>query len=137
MCSSITATGKISGKAVSDIQVINPGDWFGKCWLIEIGGSYWPLLLVVEADNLTDAIDELADHEKYGHHIIVPDEDLGDYDPEECYYSGSGAVLDLDHLMIHGQEGSDCPFRCRYHGDDLPAEGVMPTEFWQREEANP
>lgn len=137
MCSKITATGKLNGKEIGQIEVINPGDWFGKCWLIEIGGSYWPLFLVVEADSLTDTIDELADSEKHKHHIVVPDEDLGDHDPEQCYYSGSGAVLDLDHLMIHGQEGSDCPFPCTYHGDDLPAEGVKPSEFWQREEANP
>jgi hypothetical protein len=31
--------------------------------------------------------------------------------------------------MIHGQEGSDSPFPCRYFGDGLPEEGVLPTEF--------
>ena len=32
------------------------------------------------------------------------------------HYSGSGQVLDLDHLMVHG------PFPCRYFGDGLPEE---------------
>ena len=127
--SEITAHGTFNGHDLQDMPVINPGDWFGKTWLIEIGGCYWPLFLVIEADTITDAIDELAENEKYGHNIVVEDADLGDYPEDERHYSGTGKVLDLDHLMIHGQEGSDCPFPCRYFGDGLPDEGVMPTEF--------
>jgi hypothetical protein len=125
----ITARGNLNGHDLTDVPVLNPGDWFGKAWLIEIGGSYTPLFLIVEADSVCDAIDELAEHEKFGHNIVVADEDLGDYDLDTCHYSGAGQVLDLDHLMIHGQEGSDCPFPCRYFGDGLPEEGVVPTEF--------
>ena len=77
--SKITARGTFNGHDLKDMPVINPGDWFGKTWLIEIGGCYWPLFLVVEADTITDAIDELAEHEKYGHNIVVEDADLGDY----------------------------------------------------------
>ena len=92
------------------------------------------MFLIIEADNISDAIDELAENGKYGHNIVVPDEDLGDYPEDDRHYSGSGQVLDLDHLMIHGQEGADCPFPCRYFGDGLPEEGVVPTEF-EHEEA--
>ena len=127
--SDITATAKFNGQALKDIPVINPGGWFGKTWLLEIGGSYWPLFLIVEADSVSDAIDELADNEEYGHHIVVPPEDLGDYPEADRHYGASGQVLDLDHLMIHGQEGVSVPFLCRYHGDGLPSEGVLPTEF--------
>jgi hypothetical protein len=133
MCG-ITAKGTLNGQELTDIQVLNPGDWFGKCWLIEIGGSCSPLLLVVEADSASDAIDELADHEKYKHHIVVPDEGLGDYTENERHYGPSGQVIDLDWLSIHGQEGSDCPWPCRYFGDDLPEEGILPTEYWRREQ---
>lgn len=125
----ITARGTINGHDLTDIPVLNPGDWFGKAWLVEIGGSYSSLYVVIEADSMSDAIDELAENEKYGHQIVVADEDLGDYDLEDCHYSGTGQVLDLDHLMIHGQEVCDCPFPCRYFGDGLPREGVVPTEF--------
>ena len=59
----ITARATFHGHDLTDIPVLNPGDWFGKAWLIEIGGSYSPLFLVVEADSITDAIDELADHD--------------------------------------------------------------------------
>lgn len=127
--SDITATATFNGQELKSVPVLNPGGWFGKTWLLEIGGSYWPLFLVVEADSVTDAIDELADNEKYGHNIVVPPEDLGDYPEDDRHYGASGQVLDLDHLMIHGMEGVDVPFPCRYHGDGLPLEGVLPTEF--------
>jgi hypothetical protein len=133
MCE-IKAKAKFHDRQLSDIPVINPGDWFGKCWLIEIGGSYTPLFLIVEADSLTDAIDELADNEKYGHLITVDDSDLGDYDPNDCHYGPSGQVLDLDWLMIHGQEGTDCPFPCRYFADDLPEDGMLPTDYCERDD---
>jgi len=132
----ITANGILHSHELNDIPVINPGDWFGKTWLIEIGGSYSPLFLIVEADSVSDAIDELADNEKYGHHIIVEASDLGDYPEEDRHYGPNGQVLDLDHLMIHGQERGNTPFACTYHGEGLPSEGVKPTEFcWDEFEA--
>jgi len=42
-------------------------------------------------------------------------------------------VLDLDHLLIHGQEGTDCPLPCRYFGKGLPEDGILPTDYWRRE----
>lgn len=133
MCK-VTARAKFNGHELSNNPVLNPGDWFGKCWLLEIGGSYTPLFLVVEADSVQDAIDELADNEQYGHLITVPDEDLGDYDPNDCHFGSSGQVIDLDWLMVHGQECVDCPFPCRYFGDDLPAEGMLPADYWRRDD---
>ena len=133
MCE-VKAKATFNGQELSDIPVLNPGDWFGKCWLLEIGGSYTPLFLIVEADGLDDAIGVLADDEKYGHNIIVSDEDLGDYDLDDCHYGPSGQVLDLDWLSIHGQEGSDCPFPCTYHGHGLPEEGIAPADYWCRDD---
>jgi hypothetical protein len=131
MCN-ITAKAKFNGHDLTDIPVLNPGDWWGKCWLLEIGGNYTPLYLIVEADGLDDAIDVLADDEKYGHN--VSDEDLDDYDPDDCHFGPSGQPLDLDWLLIHGQEGTNSPFPCRYYGDGLPADGMKPTDFWCRDD---
>lgn len=130
----ITARGTLNGLELTDVPVLNPGDWFGKAWLIELGGSYTPLFLIVEADSIGDAIDELAENEKYGHQIVVADADLGDYPEHDRHYSAAGKVLDFDWLMIHGQEGADCPFPCRYFGDGLPEEGVVPAEFEHAED---
>jgi len=125
----ITANGAFHGQELKEIPVINPADWFGKTWLIEIGGSYSPLFLIVEADSVSDAIEELADNDKHGHHIVVEEANLGDYPEDDRHYGPSGQVVDLDHLMVHGQEGSKTPFPCTYHGEGLPVEGVKPTEF--------
>src|SRR4051794_21500950 len=131
--STITARGSLSGHDLKDVPVLNPGGWFSKAWLLEIGGSYWPLFLVVEADGVADAIDQLAEDEEHGRHILVPDEDLGDYPEGERHYGPGGQVLDLDHLMVHGREGADCPFPCTYHGEGLPPEGVKPADFGRGE----
>lgn len=132
--SEIKASGTFGGQELKDIVVLNPAGWFGKTWLLEIGGSYWPLFLVVEADSVQDAIDELADNEKYAFHIVVAEADLGDYHEDERHYGPSGQVLDLDHLMIHGQEGTECPWPCTYSGDGLPPEGMKPTDFCWRDD---
>ena len=132
----ITANGTFHGHELKDMPVINPGDWFGRTWLVEIGLGYSSTYLIVEADSMSDAIDELADSEKHGHHIIVEEADLKDYPEENRHYGPSGQVLDLDHLMIHGQDGSTIPFPCTYYGEGLPPEGVKPTEFcWDEIEA--
>ena len=131
MCD-IKARATFNGQDLSDIPVLNPGDWFGKCWLLEIGGSYTPLFLIAEADGLDDAIGVLAEDEKYGHLITVADENLDDYDPDDCHFGPSGQVLDLDWLLLHGQEGTDCPFPCRYFGDSLPKDGMTPTDYYCR-----
>ena len=133
MCE-ITAKATLHDHELNDVPVLNPGDWFGKTWLLEIGGSYSPLFLIVEADSVQDAIEELADNERYGHLICVNDDDLGDYPEDERHYGPSGQALDLDHLMIHGQEGSKTPFPCHYCGGGLSEEGMLPTEFYCRED---
>ena len=125
----VTAKGKFGDHEI-EAEVLNPGNWFGKTWLIEIGGSYSPLWLAVEANSVSDAIDELADSERHGNHIRVADADLGDYDEDDCSRAGNdGAVVDLDHLAVHGQEGSPTPWLCTYHSDGIPAEGVSPLIY--------
>jgi hypothetical protein len=48
----VKASGSFGGQELADIPVLNPGGWFGRAWLLEIGGSYWPLFLVVEAGRV-------------------------------------------------------------------------------------
>jgi hypothetical protein len=128
----VRAKGRLGDHDI-DAIVLNPGGWFGRTWLLEIGGSYTPLFLVVEAGSVEDAIEELSDSEKYGHLIHVPDSDLADYPEDSRHYDGSGRVIDLDWVGIHGDEGtsrtSGQPFRCTYYGDGLPAEGIAPPVY--------
>jgi hypothetical protein len=132
----ITANATFHGQELKDIPVINPGSWFGKTWLVELGGSYSPLFVIVEADSICDAIDELADNDEYGHQIIVDDADLSDYPEDDRHYSGNGKVLDLDHLMVYGDERADQPFQCRYFGKGLPDDGIAPAEIWEHDPAD-
>jgi len=113
--SSIKADGRLDSVPLRDIPVLNPGDCWGRTWLLEIGGSYWPLYLVVEAEDVANAIDVLADDPQYGHQIVVPPEDLDDYPEEDRHYSSSGNALDLEHLWVYGQGEDDYPWPCTYH----------------------
>ena len=125
----VTASCEFNGLQLTDIPVINPGGWFGKSWLVEVGGSYTSLFLVVEADTVSDAIDELSENKTYGNQIHVPESDLGDYPEDQRHYDGKGRVLDLDHLMVHGQERADLPFPVKYHGEGLPDGGIDPQQY--------
>ena len=125
----ITASCKFHDHDLTEIPVLNPGDWFGKAWLVEIGGSYTPLFLVVEADTFSDAIDELSDNPTFGHQIHVPESDLGDYPEDDRHYDGSGRILDLDHLMIHGQERAELPYPVKYHGEGIAEGGIDPRKY--------
>ena len=133
----ITATAVINGVEVSNIPVVNQGNWFGRTWLCEIGGSMEPIYLVVEAESFCSAIDELADSETHRYHIVVEDDDLDDYDPDECSFGPSGQILDLDWLLLHGDESKAVPFPCRYFGDDLPEDGIDPTDLHEWEWETP
>jgi hypothetical protein len=130
--SKITASCKFGDHDLTDIPVINLGGWFGKAWLVEIGGSYTPLFLIVEADTVSDAIDELSDDPTFGHQIHVPESDLDDYPEEDRRYDGSGRVIDLDWVMVHGREGCDLPFPVKYQAKGEPV-GIDPRRFasWQ------
>ncbi len=136
-----TARAILEDQELNDIPVLNPGEWFGKTFLLEIVGSYSPLYLIVEAGSVYAAIDELADNERYGHNIIVADDYLSGSPEEGRYYGPSGQVLDLCHLAIHGAENAAIPFPCRYFGDKLPEEGVLPVELdewdWDETPAEP
>jgi len=129
--SEFTANATLNGQELTDLWVVNPGGFFGRTWLLEIGGSNWPLFVIVEADCVWSAIEELAEDETFGFHIRVADANLDDYPEDERHYGPSGQVLDLDHLLIHGDERSDSPFPCRYFGSGLPLEGIEPSEIWE------
>lgn len=121
----ITASFKTRFGEETDVPVINPGGWFGKAWIVEIGVGNTAFFYIVEADGYHDAENEFSDSEKYGHMIHVSDEDSGDYPEDQKEYNGSGRHIDTSNMMIHGP----CPSAIRYHGDNLPSEGVTPEQY--------
>lgn len=138
----IKAYGKLNSFDV-EAPVVNPGDWYGRVWLIEVGCGYSSLYYAVEADSVTDAIDQFSGSQ-WGHHILVEDDYLDDYPEDSRYYNDGGQVCDLNHIMIHGEDLSrrseSSPWSCVYKGEGLPAEGVVPNiynEFLEWVESDP
>lgn len=132
---SITARATLPGGEVRDgIKVLNPGDGFGRTYLVEIGMGFWPLFLIVEADSVSDVIDVVADHPVDGKLLAVADADLGDYPEESRHYGPSGQVLDLDNMMVYGPDRRGEPgYPCRYYGDGCGPDGMAPTEYGQND----
>lgn len=73
----VTAKGRLGDRDI-EAQAVNPGGWFGKVWLLEVGGGFTPLYFAVEADSVSDAVDEFLDwEEEHGttHIRLDPDDD--------------------------------------------------------------
>lgn len=77
----VTAKGCLGGRDI-EAEVLNPGDWWGKIWLIEVGCGISSLFFVVEAEHESAAFDVLADHEERGHHIRISEDQFADYGEE-------------------------------------------------------
>ena len=88
--------------------------------LADFADRFWPA--DVGSPIATDFVNDYAS--------TAAHEDLA----ETCNYGPSGQVLDFDHPMIHGIEGADSPFPCRYFGDGLSNDGMKPTNFVCRED---
>ena len=74
----VTAKWTVDGREYK-APVVNPGDWFGKTWHLSVcisntGGPHY----IVEADNVADAIDILADSEEHGGIIAIDVDVEGD-----------------------------------------------------------
>lgn len=74
----VTAKWTVGGRDY-EAPVVNPGDWFGKTWHLSVcisntGGLHY----IVEADNLSDAIDILAESEEHGSIIAIDVDVEGD-----------------------------------------------------------
>jgi len=126
--SKITASFKSGSNEITGVPVVNPGDWFGKAWLVSMPMGNFGMSFIVEADSASDAIEEFSDSES-GHLIHVEDRDLKDYPEESRNYDGQGGVIDTDNLQIDGQDGAKCPFKCLYHGEGLPKGGITPLDY--------
>lgn len=113
----ITASFSFHGTEMQDVEVINPGDWFGKTWLLGISCGFDTDFYIVEADSACDAIDELVDSGK-GDALLIDEDQFGDYgvatDNPTCSFAGNnGRPVCLDNLLIHGDDRTG--FECLYH----------------------
>jgi hypothetical protein len=112
-----TRRGDITG------DVVNPGGWFGKAWLIGYPLGNFGFYLIVEADSEQDAIDELADSDKYGHAINLDEKDVDPNDENVARAGNDSHPVDLDNVTIQKATGA------KYLHPDLPGGGLSPAAF--------
>ncbi len=74
----VKAKGKFHGKPV-EATAVNPGDWFGKVWLLYVEDCYDPPLYAVEADHIGHAIDIFIESEHGESQRIDEEVEGGDY----------------------------------------------------------
>lgn len=135
MSSKVTASFQFRKEEMKDVPVLNPGEGFGKCWLIELGGSYYSSFVVIEADSEMDALEALSDDKDWSHHTLIDIGSLADYflgnDEEgqpvyEVYWNNVGNPCDFQNVAIYG------PFdvkEIRYHAAHLPKKGCEPKDY--------
>ena len=102
-------------------EVLNPGNWFGKTYLIANACCYSPPMWIVEGGNGQDAIDEFIDIKP--DEFAIPEEDMKDYKDDQIHYGGNGGLpCDLDNMYLN-------EIKCRYFGDNLPWFGIEPKRY--------
>lgn len=153
----VKAKGKLGDHDI-EAEVLNPGNWWGKTFLIEHAVGCSMIFFVVEADHEQDALDEFADNELRGHLITIRPEDFGDYgeelhvgdviNGEEIEEDGwydlnnkkvDGPLMEPNRL---GNAGEPCDITnvhiskwvCTYHdADDRDCDGIPPELYENRE----
>jgi len=104
-------------------DVVNPGGWFGKAWLIGYPLGNFSFHVIVEADHEQDAIDVLADSDKYGHAINLDEKDV-DPDDENVNRAGNDwHPVDLENVTMQKAIGAI------YLSPLLPGGGLSPAAF--------
>jgi hypothetical protein len=111
-------------------DVVNPGDWFGRVWVIEIGMGCSSCYLAVEADDESAAIDALADSDEYSSWIAVAEADCPKTEAEEeksgyVRAGNDGHFVDLESVLIHDTKSKVKDLR--YHRADFP-DGIDPKD---------
>ena len=121
MC--ITATGKFNGHApkrpsrVESRRLVRQDVAARSRWLLLAALPHRRIGFSARCHHV------LADS-KFAANIVV--DDLEDLSRRGSPLQWLGKVLDLDHVLVHGQEQRECPFPCVYLGEDLPEWHVSP-----------
>lgn len=137
---------------------VNPGAWFGKCWMVVVADCMDPPRYVVEADNASDAIDEFiesdwgtaerldSEDEHHNNDYGFEDTELENGELVRVYrdlrgntvadkrsepsVTGQGVVYDGDNIQVSGDDRRG--FKCVYIGPGLPEHGVTPEQYANR-----
>lgn len=122
---------------------VNPGEWFGKAWVVEVGIGCSSLFYAVEGDHEQAVIDALTDSEEYGHVIRYDSEtealDAANGEEENiCRAGNASEPVDLDNVAIHGcavsRMNDDIPYNAKEGCSAIRYDtGETPIEYANRE----
>ena len=104
-----------NGKEYSNIRILNPFAEQGKTWLAVHAFGQFSDLLIVEASNEQEVIEELLGDSEWSTYITMDDDDAAEMDQDDLSLSDSGIPLCLDNLIIEGDSSDSMPFLCLYH----------------------
>lgn len=105
------------GYELGYLPVLNPGRCCGKTWLIEFISDL-PIMLIVEAESVCEALVVLNNDPEWGDHVYVV------HDNDEA-----GRVFRTQRVQVHGQADCDLPYPVRYHDEGYPDQGIDPRQF--------
>ena len=90
------------------VNIINPGEWFGKRFAVLVSYGFSGDYYIVEASCESDALDELVESGK-APGLIIDADDLKDYQDESgeyrCSFAGDGTPYDTE--WVHAIKSVD------------------------------
>lgn len=121
--------------------VVNPGDWYGRGYLVWVEDCFDPPIFFVEADSEQDAIEEFVSNDATKHMCAIEFKDYGDYGHSVSDGDIIGGVtyhsncwLDLNgqtHLVDPGlKEPEFGPGGELYDGENLHIEKVENIRYF-------
>jgi hypothetical protein len=131
-------------------DVVNPGDkcGYGELYLVCVEDCYDPPLYVVEADDMSDAIEEFVSNDATAHMVEIEESSYGDYitqdetgewvdlngnpsddDKSEAEFGPSGELYDDDNLKAEEIDAKGVRYFGVYEDVALPEKGILANRF--------
>jgi hypothetical protein len=125
MSESVVAIGIVDGRCLT-ATAVNPGEWFGRTWLVSVSAGQNVLHYVIEANSLTNASDMLSES-VHGHVIRIQSSEYLDFgvetDEPKCCFDGKGQPYDPTVIMSQGR------WDCWYFKSTEQTVGIEPAEY--------
>jgi hypothetical protein len=116
----IWASCNCNGYDYDYLPVLNPGEFGGKTWLVELLGCV-PVLVVVEAASVHDALVVLSRDLEFEGIQLAHD---GKSSEEDCR-----RVFNKQNVRVYGQADGDLPYPVRYYDEGYPDRSINPRQF--------
>lgn len=111
-------------------DVVNPGNWFGKVWVIQVAiANALNPFVAVEADTEQDAIDALADSEEFGNLININDDYLPDDEEKTDYTRAGNDGHWVDLTNVHMFRGTNVKYHLEWESENDNLSSAVESEL--------